>query len=178
ELREVGLHVGVTASPVLPGITDGDGELERVAEAAKAAGAEWFFSGVLFLMPASAKHFLPFVREKFPRLAKQYEEWYAKNGYAPEGYQRRASERVARIRAEYGFSTRQWEERNRSGRCAQMSLGLNSEKNAAVVGSAAVEPQGLRSVKPARYWPCEVVRENADRTRNRADSGTKGDQEW
>src|SRR5271157_1793832 len=64
ELREVGLHVGVTASPLLPGLTDGEGELERVAEAAKAAGAEWFFSNVLFLMPASAKQFLPFVREK------------------------------------------------------------------------------------------------------------------
>jgi len=33
-------------------------------------------------MPSSAKQFLPFVREKFPRLAKLYEDWYRKNGYA------------------------------------------------------------------------------------------------
>src|SRR5215470_10642011 len=70
ELRDAGLHVGVSASPLLPGITDGDGELEGVAEAAKAAGAEWFWSGVLFLMPASARQFLPFIEQKFPRLAK------------------------------------------------------------------------------------------------------------
>jgi len=73
----------------LPGITDGEGELEAVAAAAKEAGAQWFFSGVLFLMPSSAKQFLPFVREKFPRLARQYEQWYSKNGYAPEEYRRR-----------------------------------------------------------------------------------------
>ena len=86
QLHEAGLRVGVSASPLIPGITDRDGDLEEVAAAAKDAGAEWFFSGVLFLMPASAKQFLPFVREKFPRLAKQYEQWYGKNGYAPEEY--------------------------------------------------------------------------------------------
>ena len=51
ELREAGLNVGVSASPLVPGITDGEGELEAVAAAAKEAGAQWFFSGVLFLMP-------------------------------------------------------------------------------------------------------------------------------
>src|SRR5207245_10302114 len=69
KLSEAGLAVGVSASPLIPGITDRDGDLETVAAAAKEAGAQWFFSGVLFLMPSSAKQFLPFVREKFPRLA-------------------------------------------------------------------------------------------------------------
>jgi len=96
----------VSASPLVPGITDGQGELEAVATAAKEAGAQWFFSGVLFLMPSSAKQFLPFVRQKFPRLARQYEQWYAKNGYASEEYRRKASERVARIREKYAFRPR------------------------------------------------------------------------
>ena len=131
QLSDAGLAVGVSASPLIPGITDREGDLEAVAAAVKNAGAQWFFSGALFLMPSSAKQFLPFVREKFPRLAKQYEEWYSKNGYAPEEYRRKVSERVARIRKEYGFSTRPWEERNRSGPCSQMSLKLNSEVEAA-----------------------------------------------
>ena len=109
QLREAGLHVGVSASPLLPGITDADGELEGVAAAAKQAGAEWFFSGVLFLMPASARQFLPFIEKKFPKLGKQYREWYAKNGYAPEVYRKTASERVLRIRQKFGFSSRPWE---------------------------------------------------------------------
>ncbi len=122
ELREAGLAVGVSASPLIPGITDREGDLEAVAVAAKEAGAQWFFSGVLFLMPSSAKQFLPFVREKFPRLAKQYEEWYGKNGYAPEEYRKKASLRVARIRQEFGFAAGPWVEAKGKVRCSQMSL--------------------------------------------------------
>jgi DNA repair photolyase len=127
ELREAGLAVGVSASPLLPGITDGEGELEAVAAAAKEAGAQWFFSGVLFLMPSSAKQFLPFVREKFPRLARQYQQWYAKNGYAPEQYRRKASERVARLRRKYGFESRPWVQINQKLTCSQMSLSWDAE---------------------------------------------------
>jgi DNA repair photolyase len=118
--------VGVSASPLIPGITDREGELEAVAAAAKEAGAQWFFSGVLFLMPSSAKQFLPFVREKFPKLAKQYDQWYAKNGYAPEEYRRKIAERVARIRLEYNFHTRPFEELQRKVQSPQLSLGLNT----------------------------------------------------
>ncbi len=134
ELHAAGLAVGVSASPLVPGITDGQGELEAVAAAAKEAGAQWFFSGVLFLMPSSAKQFLPFVRQKFPRLAKQYEQWYAKNGYAPEEYRRKASERVARIREKYGFRPRPWVEIKRTTPCSQLSLGWEAAAEVQPVG--------------------------------------------
>jgi len=124
QLREAGLSVGVSASPLLPGINDG--ELEAVAAASKEAGAQWFYSGVLFLMPSSAKQFLPFIREKFPKLAKQYERWYAKNGYAPEEYRNQVSERVRRIRAKFGFASRPWEGMRASLPRAQLSLGWDA----------------------------------------------------
>src|SRR5713226_1085633 len=108
QLTEAGLAVGVSACPLIPGMTDRDGEMEALAAAAKNAGA---------------KRFLPFVREKFPKLAKQYEEWYAKNGYAPEEYRKRMSQRVAKIRQEYGFVTRPWEERTLRTKRPQLSLG-------------------------------------------------------
>jgi DNA repair photolyase len=126
QLREAGLSVGVSASPLIPGITDRDGDLEAVAAAAREAGAQWFFSGVLFLMPSSAKQFLPFVREKFPRLAKQYEEWYAKNGYAPEEYRKKASLRVAKIREKFGFAARPWVEAKGKSPCSQMQLSWDA----------------------------------------------------
>ncbi|HEY6947026.1 MAG TPA: radical SAM protein, partial [Candidatus Acidoferrum sp.] len=78
QLTDAGLAVGVSASPLIPGITDRDGDLEAVAAAGKEAGAQWFFSGVLFLMPSSAKQFFPFLRAKFPRLVQQYEKWFGK----------------------------------------------------------------------------------------------------
>ena len=126
QLRGAGLSVGVSASPLIPGITDRDGDLEAVAAAAKEAGAQWFFSGVLFLMPSSAKQFLPFVREKFPRLAKQYEEWYSKNGYAPEEYRKKASQRVARIREKYSYAPRPWIDVKQTTACSQLSLGWDA----------------------------------------------------
>jgi DNA repair photolyase len=122
QLRAAGLAVGVSASPLIPGITDRDGDLEAVAGAAKEVGAQWFFSGVLFLMPSSAKQFLPFLQEKFPRLTKQYEQWFSKNGYAPEEYRRKASERVARIREKFGFRSRPWIEAKHTIPCAQLPL--------------------------------------------------------
>src|ERR1700738_5245641 len=122
QLREAGLAVGVSACPLIPGMTDREGELEAVAAAAKNAGAQWFFSNVLFLMPSSAKQFLPFVREKFPKLARQDEHWYAKNGYAPDEYRKQMSQRVAKIRLEYGFVARPWEERTMKTKRPQMSL--------------------------------------------------------
>src|SRR5207248_11716122 len=61
QLTQAGLAVGVSASPLIPGITDREGALEAVGAAAREAGAQWVFSGVLFLMPSSAKQFFPFL---------------------------------------------------------------------------------------------------------------------
>ncbi len=138
ELRDAGIHVGVSASPLVPGITDGDGELEGVAAAAKEAGAEWFFSGVLFLMPASARQFLPFIEAKFPKLAKQYRQWYAQNGYAPEAYRKKVSERVFRIRQMFGFASRPWEGDRPAAAQQQLSLGWDA-------GAVSDAVQAMRS---------------------------------
>jgi DNA repair photolyase len=138
QLSEAGLRVGVSASPLIPGITDREGELEAVAEAAHGAGAQWFWSGVLFLMPSSAKQFLPFIREKFPRLTKQYEEWYAKEAYAPEKYRKQIAERVARLKHKYGFDSRPQRDTQRTTPCSQMKLGWDA-------ASVSSELQGMRS---------------------------------
>lgn len=138
QLREAGLRVGVSVSPLIPGITDGEGELEGVAEAAYKAGALWFWSGVLFLMPSSAKQFLPFIRAKFPRLTKQYEEWYAKEAYAPEKYRKTIADRVARLKQKYGFDSRPQRDTQRRSRLVQMKLGWDAP-------AASTELQGMRS---------------------------------
>jgi len=121
QLRDAGLNVGISASPLLPGINEG--ELEAIAEATKAAGAQWFFSGVLFLMPSSAKQFLPFIREKFPKLAKQYEQWYAHNAYPPEEFREKITQRVRKIREKFGFASRPWDGISTIVQPAQMRLG-------------------------------------------------------
>ena len=110
KLHEAGISVGTLATPLIPGITDREGELEALAAAAKEAGAQWIATGVLFLMPSSAKQFLPFLREKFPRLTRQYESWYSQNAYAPEPYRQKVAARLARIKASLGFNFRPWDQ--------------------------------------------------------------------
>ena len=106
KLREAGISAGVLAMPLIPGITDGLGDLEAVAKAASEAGAQWFASNVLFLMPASLKQFMPFIEEKFPRLLKQYREWYVRHGGAPDNYKREMQQRVRDLRAKYRLGSR------------------------------------------------------------------------
>jgi DNA repair photolyase len=125
QLREGGISTGIFASPLLPGITDREGDLESVAEAAHGAGAQWFTSGVLFLTPSSSKVFMPFLQEKFPRLVERYRQWYAKNTYTPEEYRKKIAERVLRLRQKYGFDVRPWDEMKRPvGPQTQLSLDL------------------------------------------------------
>jgi DNA repair photolyase len=125
KLHQAGISVGTLASPLIPGITDHDGELEALAAAAKDAGAQWIASGVLFLMPSSAKQFLPFLREKFPRLTRQYESWYSQNAYAPEPYRQKVAARLARIKSSLGFNFRPWDNLARPVAPApQLSLAL------------------------------------------------------
>lgn len=138
QLRDAGIPAGVLASPLLPGITDGEGELEALAGAAKKAGAEWFASGILFLQATSAKEFMPAIREKFPRLAKQYEEWFVRQGKAPDVYRQAVQRRLADIRRKYAYPDRPYGEMQTPVAATQMSLALNT------IGGAATD-----SLEPA-----------------------------
>ena len=60
-------------------------------------------------MPSAQKQFLPFIEEKFPKLGRQYRDWYARSGYAPEVYRREIAARVERLRAKYGLGARPYE---------------------------------------------------------------------
>ena len=75
---------------------------------------------------SSLKQFLPFIDAKFPKLAKRYREWYARNGYAPAEYRKEISGRFEHLRRKYALGSRpdrpsaekQW-------RSPQLALELN-----------------------------------------------------
>jgi DNA repair photolyase len=104
-LRDAGIAAGMFAMPILPGLTDSDAHLDAMAHAASEAGAQWFLAAPLFLMPSSARHFLPFVEKNFPRLAKRYREWYSRAAYPPEDYRKEISEKVSALRRKYGLGS-------------------------------------------------------------------------
>jgi len=103
KLSEAGLHVGVNPNPVMPLITDGERQLDRLAKAARDAGAESFGGGPLFLMPCAQKVFFPFLERHFPDLAPRYREQYEKSAYLGKGYKDMLRARIQRIRDRYGL---------------------------------------------------------------------------
>jgi DNA repair photolyase len=126
KLREAGIHVGVNAMPVLPGLTDREQDLDALMMASRDAGALWIAANVVFLMPSSLKTFLTFLDAKFPKLSRQYREWFGKHGYAPENYRREIAERVERLRKKYGLGSRPKRPETRAWKSPQMQLGLEN----------------------------------------------------
>lgn len=103
-LSQAGLRVGVSCSPVVPGITDSPKDLESVISAAAEAGADYVFANPLFLKPCSAAVFLPFLEQNFPQLAENYRQRYHDRAFLAPAYAKRLSELVRRLREKYKIS--------------------------------------------------------------------------
>jgi len=104
QLSEAGINVGVSSSPVLPGITDSPANLEAVVRAAAEAGARHIFAGPLFLKPCSAAVFFPFLKEQFPQLVENYRERYQDRSFLPPSYGKRIAQLITGLRRKYGIS--------------------------------------------------------------------------
>ena len=103
KLREAGIGAGVICAPVLPGITDSPKQLEAVVRGAAEAKANYVYANPLFLKPCSAAVFMPFLRENFPKLVREYEQRFKDRAFLPATYRKRISELFARLREKYGI---------------------------------------------------------------------------
>jgi DNA repair photolyase len=105
KIADAGIHVGVFANPVMPGITGSRENLSAVAGAAREAGATYFGGGILFLMPSAQQQFFPFLDEQFPELAAAYRTEYGQNAYLRGEYADSLRERIRDVRAEHGLAS-------------------------------------------------------------------------
>jgi DNA repair photolyase len=97
-LVEAGVPCGVLVAPVLPGISDGDEQLEAVVRAVIEAGADGVHSLPLHLRPGVREVFMPWLEGYRPDLVGPYERRYdTPSGYLPSRDQRAHSERIATI---------------------------------------------------------------------------------
>ena len=111
-LAQAGLRVGISCSPVIPGITDSPADLEALIKAAAAAGADYVFANPLFLKPCSAAVFLPFLEQNFPHLVENFRERYQDRAFLPPAYAKRLSELIHRFREKYKLTRADWRERS------------------------------------------------------------------
>jgi DNA repair photolyase len=103
QLSGAGLTVGISCSPVLPGITDSPKDLEAVVQAAAAAGARHIFAGPLFLKPCSTAVFLPFLQKNFPHLVDNYRQRFHDRAFLPPAYGKRLAQMITLFRQKYGI---------------------------------------------------------------------------
>lgn len=121
-LAAAGIHCNVYCCPVMPLLNDSERSIERVAEAAAAAGAEWFMGNPLFLKPCSKQVFLPFIEREFPKLARRYRERYERSAFLKGDYPEIVKQRIARAREKYGLVKRGMEYRPQDFEEPQLSL--------------------------------------------------------
>jgi DNA repair photolyase len=108
-LSDAGIRVGLSASPVLPGITDSPKDLEALVRAAAEAGADHVFANALFLKPCSAAVFLPFLERNFPHLVENYRARYQDKAFLSPAYGKRLREMVHAFRERYKLNQRRHE---------------------------------------------------------------------
>lgn len=106
-LAQAGVRVGISCSPVIPGITDSPKDLEDVVRTAAAAGADYVFANPLFLKPCSAAVFLPFLQQNFPDLAESYRQRYQDRAFLPPVYGKRLSQLITKLREKYKLTRRE-----------------------------------------------------------------------
>lgn len=106
ELRWRGVTAGVFTAPVLPLITDAAELLSDVAKAAKRADASYWAAHPLFLRRSIRARMMPFLEDRFPRLAARYKAHYRSRVHVSGDYREWLDRRVARIRREHGLPGR------------------------------------------------------------------------
>lgn len=104
-LSAAGLMVGVNPNPIMPLLTDTEYSLDRLAKAARDAGAQYFGGGPLFLMPSAQKVFFPFLEKHYPALLPPYRAQFEKSPYLGGAYKEALRARVRKIRDRYGLGS-------------------------------------------------------------------------
>jgi DNA repair photolyase len=108
-LRQAGITTGILCSPLLPGITDSEEAIDRMARYAAEANASFFSANPLFLKPCSRPTYLSFVREHFPHLVADYHRRFDHADFAAKPYAQHLSRLVEHARERYGLN-RRWRE--------------------------------------------------------------------
>jgi len=105
-LRAAGIRTGVLCAPLLPGITDSEEAIDKMARRAADANASFFSANPLFLKPCSRPTYLSFVREHFPSLEPDYHRRFDNADFASSAYRRQMAQIVDRVCRKYSLGER------------------------------------------------------------------------
>ncbi|MGP0031037.1 MAG: radical SAM protein [Acidimicrobiales bacterium] len=110
-LSEAGISCGVLVAPLLPGLSDGDGQIEEVVEACARAGATSIHGVALHLRGPMRAHYLGWLKGVRPDLVALHEERFEGGAYQPQRERDRVAELVRSTARRCGVSGRDQYER-------------------------------------------------------------------
>jgi DNA repair photolyase len=100
-----GLRVGLSLSPILPGITDQEESLDALIGRAAAVGVKRMWGSLLFLRSPTREKYFDFVAREFPRYLEAYRRAYAGSSHLGGPYRKRIEEIVRRLREKHGLES-------------------------------------------------------------------------
>lgn len=121
ERAAAGDPVAVLCAPVVPGLNDQPGALDRLAAAAAAAGAAGFDAEALLPSPAELVRRFPALEPELPDLVERYRRRWAATPQWPDAYRAGLADLVRRLRRRHGLAGPAPRRRD-PGHGAQMSL--------------------------------------------------------
>ena len=102
-LVEAGLSVGLSLSPILPGITDQEESLDALIGRAAAVGVKRMWGSLLFLRSPTREKYFDFIAREFPRYLEAYRRAYASSSHLAGAYRKRIEDCVRRLREKHGL---------------------------------------------------------------------------
>jgi len=82
-LADAGIDVGVGMAPILPGLSDGEEQLQAVVRAVRTAGARTIWASAVHLRPGVREHFLEALARDWPEQVARYEALFGERAYLP-----------------------------------------------------------------------------------------------
>ena len=123
-LSAAGIRCNILMMPMIPGLTDSAAGIESVIAAARRHGASDVHCRTLFLKPAAARRFLPFIESHFPKLAEQMKIRYGDSTYGPRAYDQQLEELFERLKRKHGYLREEQPRPSPQRRSTQLSLGF------------------------------------------------------
>jgi DNA repair photolyase len=142
QLNAAGIPCGVLVAPVLPGLSDGDDQLEAVVSACVDAGARSISTVLLHLRPGVREVYLSRLARTHPQVVADTRRRYRDRAYAPKADQQALAARVRDlVRAHGGTSAERGDPEHMAGPAA------------ARPGPAAAPPAGTPVAAPGSTLP-------------------------
>jgi DNA repair photolyase len=102
-LAAAGLPVGLSVAPILPALTDAEGDLRALLERAAGVGVRRMSYTLLFLRSPTREKYLRWIAGEFPRYLAAYESAYSGRVYLNGRYRDRIRRTMERLRDACGF---------------------------------------------------------------------------